>query len=139
MSEITLWAIDPSYLDNFALKKCWNDANEVKNLIISKRHQNVCTMFSKGHELGQIKSYLFFIYLEGVKRGLSFESYVIDPKILRFAQKIGEIRPISIPESRLKKERQTFLSALKQRDSHKFSQLIQITKFDKHSSFKIEE
>jgi hypothetical protein len=137
MKDCVLWTIHPKYLDNFALKSCWNYAAYIKNIIISKKKHDDLKRFTKFFELDQIKSYMLHLYIEGVARGLEFEPFVIDKKILRFAEKVGDIPLIPSNKTQLKKERRIYLSDLKKRDSQRFLQLCKCANFEKHPSFKI--
>ena len=135
MKNYNLWIIHPKYLDNFALKQCWQDAIEIKNLIITNRPNEIVRQFKKGHELNQIKSYLLFLYLEGVVRGLDFDPLEIDKKILKFSNTISEVPLIEISKLQVKKQRLTYLNELKKRDSLRFTNLREVSQFEQHPSF----
>lgn len=135
MKNYNLCIIHPKYLDNFALKQYWQDAIEIKNIIITKRYNEITRQFHKGHELEQIKLYLLFLYLEGVVRGLDFDPLEIDKKILKFSSAISEIPLIEISKIHIKKQRLNFLGELKKRDSLRFAKLKEISQFEQHPSF----
>lgn len=135
MKNYNLCTIHPRYLDNFALKQFWQDVIEIKNIIITKRFNEVTKQFKKGYELEQIKSYLLFLYLEGVVRGLDFDPLEVDKKVLKFSSAISQVPLIEISKTQIKKQRLIFLGELKKRDSLRFSKLKEISQFEQHPSF----
>jgi hypothetical protein len=135
MKNYNLCIIHPKYLDNFALKQCWQDAIEIKNIIVTKRSNEITRQFHKGHELEQVKSYLLFLYLEGVVRGLDFDPLEIDKKVLKFSSAISEVPLIETSKTQIKKQRLSFLGELKKRDSLRFAKLKEVSQFEHHPSF----
>lgn len=72
-----LWSINPEYLDGKGLCALWREALLAKNVLEGrtkgyKHHPQLHRFLKYKDPLIAINSYLYFVYLEGCKRGYAF-------------------------------------------------------------------
>lgn len=131
-----LWSIHPKYLDAKGLVALWREALLGQNVLAGKtqgykNHPQLDRFKSAESPLGAIACYLRLVAEDADRRGYTFNKDKINSR--QFYQKI------KVSQGQVEYEFQHLLRKIKERDSEKYSLLLQVTEIEEHPLFKLVE
>ena len=130
-----LWSISPSYLDSVGIVALWREALLAQKVLQghTKRyrdHPQLIRFRQSPDPILYIGTYLYHVYLEGVRRGYRFDAckiLVYDLGVEKLSVKIGQ----------LKYEFTHLLNKLSMRNLKKYKELVSLKHIEPHPLFKV--
>jgi hypothetical protein len=131
-----LWSIHPKYLDSKGLVAHWRESLLAKKVLENKtkgyrKHPQLLRFKKNKNTQILINTYLYYIYLESLKRGYNFDSNKIGEKDTQLK--------IYVNDKQITYEFEHLLKKLKKRDMKKFEGIKNTSKIKTNPLFKIKE
>ncbi|MGB9638962.1 MAG: pyrimidine dimer DNA glycosylase/endonuclease V [Nanopusillaceae archaeon] len=129
-----LWSIHPKYLDKSGLLGLWRESLLAQKVLEGKtkgyRNHPQLIRFKKTEDpLLYIGTYLYHVYLEGIRRGYRFNKN----KIIKYNLSLK----LPVTEGQIKYEFNHLLNKLKIRDPKKYEEIKDIENIEPHPLFYI--
>jgi hypothetical protein len=129
-----LWSIHPRYLDKLGLLGLWRESLLAQKVLEGKtkgykNHPQLIRFKKTKDPLLYIGTYLYYIYLEGIKRGYKFNKN----KIIKYDLNLK----LPVTEGQIKYEFNRLLNKLKVRDPKKYEEIKDTKIIEPHPLFYI--
>ena len=130
-----LWSIHPKYLDTKGLLGLWRESLLAQKVLLGetkgyKNHPQLIRFKQTKDPILYIGTYLYYVYLEGERRGYKFDK----SKIIKYDLNIEKI---PIKEGQVKYEFNHLLKKLKERDYKKYEEIKDLKNIEVHPIFYI--
>ena len=130
-----LWSIHPKYLDTKGLLGLWRESLLAQKVLLGKtkgykNHPQLIRFKRTRDPILYIGTYLYYVYLEGERRGYKFDK----SKIIKYDLNIEKI---PVKEGQVKYEFNHLLKKLKERDYKKYGEIKDIKNIEVHPIFYI--
>ena len=128
-----LWSIHPKYLDTKGLLGLWRESLLAQKVLLGetkgyKNHPQLIRFKQTKDSILYIGTYLYYVYLEGERRGYKFDK----SKIIKYDLNIEKI---PIKEGQVKYEFNHLLKKLKERDYRKYEEIKDSKNIEVHPIF----
>jgi hypothetical protein len=129
-----IWSIHPKYLDSKGLVALWRETLLAKNVLLGitegyKNHPQLLRFKETKDPISSINTYLYYIYLESLKRGYSFNK----SKFCNHNEKIK----MKVTDKQLNYEFEHLLKKLKIRNIEKYKEIKKEANLIAHPIFEI--
>lgn len=130
-----LWSIHPKYLDTKGLLGLWRESLLAQKVLLGetkgyKNHPQLIRFKQTKDPILYIGTYLYYVYLEGERRGYKFDK----SKIIKYDLNIEKI---PVTDGQVKYEFNHLLKKLKERDYKKYEEIKDIKNIEVHPIFYI--
>lgn len=132
-----LWSIHPKYLDRFGLLGLWREGLLAQKVLLGKtkgyrNHPQLIRFRKTKDPITYIGTYLYYVYLEGKKRGYNFELN----KIIEYNQNIEKIH---VNSGQIKFEFNLLLRKVGKRDKEWYEKIKDIKDIEVNPIFYVKE
>jgi hypothetical protein len=134
---LRLWSISPKYLDVKGLLGLWREALLAQKVLMGqtkgyRNHPQLIRFKRTSDPLLYIGTYLYYVYLEGKRRGYDFDS----SKIVKYDTNLEKI---PVTSGQVKYEFNHLLEKLRTRDPQRYEELKDVREVEVHPIFFVVE
>jgi hypothetical protein len=117
---VRLWSLHPKYLDTKGLLGLWREALLAQKVLLGetkgyKNHPQLIRFKNREDPILYIGTYLYYVYLEGERRGYNFDK----SKIIKYDTTVK----MPVTSGQIEYEFKHLLKKLKNRDPEKYNEL----------------
>ncbi|ADL19128.1 rplW 50S ribosomal protein L23 [Acidilobus saccharovorans 345-15] len=132
-----LWSIDPSYLDARGLVALWREGLLAQRALMGMtrgyvNHPQLLRFSATRDPVLYIGSYLYYVYLEGVRRGYRFD-------LGRVVKYSTSVKRVPVTSGQLAYEFRHLLAKLTARDPERYRALVNVREVRPHPLFYVIE